>query len=93
MAEGMVTFFKSYERDSENAGQKRSCSNSAEEYRRYLSRMMRIGAGEISLDDELCQSRKQITCDRRHGSIKRVASAVGEGSIAIALVLQYLDRF
>jgi thioredoxin reductase (NADPH) len=29
----------------------------------------------------------------RHGSIKRVASAVGEGSIAIELVHQYLDRF
>ena len=40
-----------------------------------------------------CQSRKQITGDVRHGSIKRVTSAVGEGSIAIELVHQYLDRF
>ncbi|MGH2788441.1 MAG: FAD-dependent oxidoreductase [Actinomycetota bacterium] len=29
--------------------------------------------------------------DVRHGSIKRVASAVGEGSIAIRLVLEHLD--
>jgi thioredoxin reductase (NADPH) len=28
--------------------------------------------------------------DVRHGSIKRVASAVGEGSIAISLVHDYL---
>jgi hypothetical protein len=55
--------------------------------------MMRTRAGDISSDEELCQSRKQITCDVRHGSIKGVASAVGEGSIAIELVHQYLDRF
>ena len=79
--------------DSKNTGQKRSSSNSAEEYRRYLIRMMRTGAGDISPDDELRQSRKQITRDERHGPIKRVASAVGEGSIAIALAHQYLDRF
>jgi thioredoxin reductase (NADPH) len=30
--------------------------------------------------------------DVRHGSIKRVASAVGEGSVAIQLVHQYLNR-
>jgi hypothetical protein len=78
---------------SKNTGQKRSSSNSVEEYRRYLIRMMRTGAGDIRPDDELCQSRKRITCDVRHGSIKRVASAVGEGSIAIGLVHQYLDRF
>jgi len=29
--------------------------------------------------------------DVRTGSIKRVASAVGEGSMAIKLVLQFLD--
>jgi thioredoxin reductase (NADPH) len=34
-----------------------------------------------------------VAGDVRHGSIKRVASAVGEGSIAIELVHQYLDRF
>ena len=55
--------------------------------------MMRTGAGDIRPDDELCQSRKQIAGHVRHGSIKRVASAVGEGSIAIELVHQYLDRF
>ena len=79
--------------NSKNTGQKRSSSNSAEEYRRYLIRVIRTWAGDISADDELCQSRKQITGDVRHGSIKRVASAVGEGSIAIELVHQYLDRF
>jgi thioredoxin reductase (NADPH) len=34
-----------------------------------------------------------VAGDVRHGSIKRVASAVGEGSIAIELVHQYLHRF
>jgi len=29
-------------------------------------------------------------CDARHGSVKRVASAVGEGSIAIRLIHDYL---
>jgi thioredoxin reductase len=79
--------------NSKNTGQKRSSFNSAEEYRRYLIRVMRTEAGDISPDDEVCQSRKQISGDVRHGSIKRVASAVGEGSIAIELVHQYLDRF
>jgi hypothetical protein len=79
--------------NSKNTGQKRFSSNSAEEYRPYLIRVMRIGAGDISADDELCQSRKRITGDVRHGSIKRIVSAVGEGSIAIELVHQYLDRF
>jgi hypothetical protein len=79
-------------RNSKNTGQKRSSSNSAEEYRRYLIRVMRTRTGDISPRDEVCQSRKQITGDVRHGSIKRVASAVGEGSIAIALAHQYLDR-
>jgi hypothetical protein len=54
---------------------------------------MRTGAGDISPDDQLCQPRKQITGDMRHGSIKRVVSAADEGSIAIELVHQYLDRF
>jgi len=76
-----------------NTGQERSSSNSAEEYRRYLIRVMRTRAGDISPHDEVCQSRKQITGEVRHGSIKRVASAVGEGSIAVELVHQYLDRF
>jgi thioredoxin reductase (NADPH) len=76
-----------------NTGQKRSSSNSAEEYRHYLIRVMRTRAGDISPHDEVCQSRKQITGDVRHGSIKRVASALGEGSIAIELAHQYLDRF
>jgi thioredoxin reductase (NADPH) len=31
------------------------------------------------------------TGDVRHGSVKRVASAVGESSIAIRLVHDYLD--
>jgi thioredoxin reductase (NADPH) len=30
--------------------------------------------------------------DVRHGSMKRVASSVGEGSMAIALVHQYIDE-
>ena len=55
--------------------------------------MMRTSASDISPHHELCQSRKQIAGNVRHGSIKRVASAVGEGSIAIELVHQYLDRF
>ena len=76
-----------------NTGQERTFPNSAEEYRRYLIRVMRTGAGGISLHDEVCQCRKQMTGDVRHGSIKRVASAVGEGSIAFELVHQYLDRF
>ena len=79
--------------NSKNTGQKRSSSNSAREYRRYLIRVMRTRAADISPHDEVCQSRKQITGDVRHGSIKRVISAVGEGSIAIELVHQYLDRF
>ena len=54
---------------------------------------MRTEAGDIGADDELCQSRKQITCDVRHGLIKRVASAVGEGFIAIERMHQHLDRF
>jgi CheY-like chemotaxis protein len=33
-----------------------------------------------------------VAGDVRHGSIKRVASAVGEGSIAIELIHQYLDH-
>ena len=71
--------------NSKNTGPKISSSN-----RRYLIRVM---SGDISRHDEVCQSHKQITGDVRHGSIKRVASAVGEGSIAIELVHQYLDRF
>jgi hypothetical protein len=59
--------------------------NSADEYRRYLIRVMCKRAGDISPHDEVCQSRKEITGDGRHGSIKRVASAVGEGSLAIEL--------
>ena len=54
---------------------------------------MRTGAGHITPVDELCKSRKQLTCDVRYDSIKRVASAVCEGSIAIELLHQYLDRF
>ena len=53
---------------------------------------MRTMAGDISPHDE-CQSRKQITGDARHGAIKRIASAMVEGSIAIELVHQYLERF
>ena len=34
-----------------------------------------------------------IAGDVRHGSIKRVASAVGEGAMAIALVHDYLARY
>ena len=34
-----------------------------------------------------------VAGDVRRGSIKRVASAVGEGSIAIELIHQYLNRF
>jgi hypothetical protein len=75
-------------RNPKNAGQKRSSSNSAEEYRRYLIRVLRTEVGDINPHNEMCQSRKQIACDVRHDSIKRVASAVGEGSVH-----QYLDRF
>jgi hypothetical protein len=71
--------------NSKNIGPKRSSSN-----RRYLIRVM---SGDISPHDEVCQARKQIAGDVRHGSIKRVASAGGEGSIATKLVHQYLDRF
>ena len=39
-----------------------------------------------SPDDELCQSRRRITGEVRHGLIKRVASAVGKSSIAFELV-------
>jgi hypothetical protein len=79
--------------NSKNTGQKRTFSNSAEEYRGYLIRVMRTRVSNVSLRDEVWQSRKQITGGGRHGSIKRVASAVSEGSIAIELVHQYLDRF
>jgi hypothetical protein len=72
--------------NSKNAEPKHSSSDSAEEYRRYLIRMMRTGAGDINPDDELCQSRKRITCDVHE------VSAVGEGTIAFALVHQYLYR-
>jgi len=34
-----------------------------------------------------------VAGDVRHGSIKRVASAVGEGAMAVALIHQYLGRF
>lgn len=34
-----------------------------------------------------------VAGDVRHGSVKRVASAVGEGSIAVQFVHQYLSRF
>jgi thioredoxin reductase (NADPH) len=30
--------------------------------------------------------------DVRHGAVKRVASAIGEGSIVVSMVHQYLDR-
>jgi thioredoxin reductase (NADPH) len=79
--------------NSKNTGPKRFSSNSAEEYGRYLIRVMRTRSGDISPHDEVWQSRKQIASDVRHGSIKCVASAVGEGSVAIELVHQYLDRF
>jgi thioredoxin reductase (NADPH) len=34
-----------------------------------------------------------VAGDVRHGSIKRVASAVGEGAMAVALIHQYLARY
>jgi thioredoxin reductase (NADPH) len=34
-----------------------------------------------------------VAGDVRHGSVKRVASAVGEGSIAVQFMHQYLARF
>jgi len=34
-----------------------------------------------------------VAGDLRHGSVKRVASAVGEGAMAVALVHEYLSRF
>jgi hypothetical protein len=55
-------------RNSKNT-QKRSSSDSAEECRRYLIRVMRTGAGDITPVDELRKSRKQVTGDVRHGSI------------------------
>jgi hypothetical protein len=72
--------------NSKNTGQKRSSSNSAEKYRRYLIRLMRTKAGDVSPHGQVCQSRRQMTDDVRHGSIKRVASAVGKSSIAFELV-------
>jgi thioredoxin reductase (NADPH) len=33
-----------------------------------------------------------VVGDVRHGSVKRVASGVGEGSVAISFVHQYLSR-
>jgi hypothetical protein len=74
--------------NSKNTGQKRSFSNSAQEYRRYLIRAMHTRAGDISPTDEVCPSRKQITGDVRYGSIKRVAFEVSRGSIAIELAHQ-----
>jgi hypothetical protein len=68
-----------------NTGPKRSSSD-----RRYLIRVMR---GDISPHDEVCLWPKQMTGHERHGSIKRVASAVGEGSIAIELGHKDLDTF
>jgi hypothetical protein len=79
--------------NSKDTGQKCFFSDSAEEYRRYLIQVMRTSAGDVSPHDEVCQSRKQIAGNVPYGSIKRVASAVGEGSIAIELLHQYLDRF
>jgi hypothetical protein len=76
--------------NSKNTGPKCSFSNSAEECRRHLIPVMR---SDISPHDDLCQSRKQITGCVRHGSIKRIASAVAEGSITMELVHQYLNRF
>jgi hypothetical protein len=74
-----------------NTGQKRTFSNSAEEYRGYLIRVMRTRVSNVSLRAEVWQSRKQINGGVRHGSC--VASAASEGSIAIERVHQYLDRF
>jgi thioredoxin reductase (NADPH) len=34
-----------------------------------------------------------VAGDVRHGSIKRVASAVGEGSISVQFIHQYLAHF
>ena len=48
-------------------------------------------AGAVSAGDERAGG---IRCrGRRHGSVKRVASAVGEGSIAVQFVHQYLAGF
>ena len=77
----MVTFFESYERELEKYWTKTLFFQN----RRYLIRVM---SGDISPHDEVCQARKQIAGDVRHGSIKRVASAGGEGSIATKLVHQ-----
>ncbi|MGA7903128.1 MAG: hypothetical protein WBV90_09665 [Terrimicrobiaceae bacterium] len=55
----MVTFFESYERELEKYWTRPLSSNSAEDYRRYVIRVMRTGAGDINPDDELPQSRKQ----------------------------------
>jgi thioredoxin reductase (NADPH) len=42
---------------------------------------------------ESCMPGVFVAGDVRHGSVKRVASAVGEGSIAVQFMHQYLDRF
>jgi thioredoxin reductase (NADPH) len=34
-----------------------------------------------------------VAGDVRHGSVKRVASAVGEGSISVQFIHQYLARY
>ncbi len=45
------------------------------------------------LADSTDQQRERVLdkpANERHGSVKRVASAVGEGAIAVQLVHQYL---
>jgi hypothetical protein len=76
--------------NSKNTGQKRSSSNSAEEYRRYLIRVMRTEVGDISPDDELCQSRKQITGEVRSSALPPLWARV---VLPSEPVHQYLDRF
>jgi hypothetical protein len=78
--------------NSKNTGQKRFFSKSAEEYRRYLIRVMRTGAGGISPHGEVCRSRRQIAGDVFHDSINRVGPVRGEGSLVFGRVHQYLDR-
>jgi hypothetical protein len=81
----MVTFFESRERELRKILDQNALLP--------IAVTCRVMSGDISPHDEVCQARKQIAGDVRHGSIKRVASAGGEGSIATKLVHQYLDRF
>jgi thioredoxin reductase (NADPH) len=49
-----------------------------------------VGAGPAGLAAAMYAASEGLG-DIRHGSVKRVASAVGEGSIAVRMVHDYLE--